>query len=111
MISWPVIINYHGDDELASVASESEWNNDSGLSAYNYHTSDVLIDNSGCIYLLNTTEDGIVHPHSTNRTISLNQLIKLVQRHAALQGECCIEKIIFKSISEGIQLVTSMRDE
>ena len=39
------------------------------------------------------------------------QLINLVQKYAAFQGECCIEKIVFKSITEGIQLVASMRED
>jgi len=111
MISWPAIIQYHGDDELGYVATESEWNNDADLSAYGYDDNDALIDNHGRIYQLNIVDNGIVHPSSTNNTISLYQLIKLVQKHAALQGECCIEKIMFKSISEGIQLVASMGEE
>lgn len=111
MISWPAIINYHSNDELSFVANESEWNNDTDLSAYNYHDNDIFIDNNGHLYQLNIIEDGIVHPCSTKHTLSLERLTKLVQRHAALQGECCIEKIVFKSISEGIQLVASMSDE
>lgn len=110
MISWPAIIKYHGDDELAYVATESEWNNDADLSAYAYDDNDALIDNNGRIYQLNIRVSDIVVPRTANNTMSLYQLIKLVQTHAALQGECCIEKIVFKSITEGIQLVASMSE-
>ena len=108
MISWPAIIKYHGDDELTYVATEAEWNNDADLSAYAYDDNDTLIDNNGGIYQLNIRVSDSIIPRSTNNTISLYQLIKLVQIHAALHGECCIEKIVFKSITEGIQLVASM---
>ena len=111
MIIWPAIIKYHGGDELAYVATEAEWGDDAELSAYAYGDNDALIDNHGRIYQLNITENGIVHPHSTNNVISLYQLINLAQKHAAFQGECCIEKIVFKSISEGIQLVASMSED
>ena len=111
MITWPAIIKFHGDDELAYVASESQWNNDADLSAYAYDDNDALIDNHGLIYQLKLTENGIVQPLDTKNIISLYQLIKLVQSHAALQGEWCIEKIVFKRITEGIQLVASMCED
>ena len=96
MIIWPAIIKYHGDDELGYVATEYEWSNNAELSAYAYDDNDALIDIHGRIYQLNITECGIVHPRSTNNVISLYQLINLVQKHAAFQGECCIEKIVLK---------------
>ena len=108
MISWPAIIKYHGDDELAYVATESDWNNDTELSAYSYDDNDALIDNNGHIYHLNIAVNGTVVPRPSNNNIPLHQLIKHVQKHAALRGECCVEKIFFKSINEGIQLVASM---
>ena len=111
MINWPAIIKYNGDDELGYVANESEWSNDADLSLITYDDNDVLIDNNGHIYHLNIMENGVVYPRSTKTAISLSQLIQLVKRHAVLQGECCIEKIVFKNISEGIQLIASMCEE
>ena len=111
MIIWPAIINYHGDDELIYVASSTEWNNEPELSVYGYDDDDILIDSTGSIYRLSKTVKGIVAPELTNDIIPPEELINLVQKHAAQQGQCCIEKIMFKNISEGIQLVASMRDE
>lgn len=110
IINWPAILKYHGEDELIYLASETKWNNDADLSAFNYEEDDALIDNNGRVYHLNKSEKGMIHPTSTNDIIPLSQLIKLVQKHAATNGECCIEKIVFKSIAEGIKLVASMSE-
>ena len=34
-----------------------------------------------------------------------------MKSYAVLQGECCIEKIVFQSINQGIKLVASMRED
>lgn len=111
MINWPAIINYHGDDELVYVASDSEWNNEPDLSAYHYDDKDILIDSTGSVYQLSIIKDGYVEPKSSNDSVSLEHLVTLVKRHAAQQEQCCIEKISFKNINEGIQLVASMSVE
>ena len=108
MIKWPVLIKHHGNDELTYVASESEWNSNADLSAVDYGSGDALIDNNGRIYKLNNKLQGIVQPIAANDKITLYQCIQLVQRHAALNGECCVEKIVFRSIIEGIDLVASI---
>lgn len=108
MISWPAVIKYHGDDELGYIDSESEWNNDADLSACDYDSNDGLIDSHGRVYRLDNKENGVVHPVATNNTIALYQFIKLVKLHASAQGECCIEKIVFNSLKQGIQLLASL---
>jgi len=111
MINWPAVIKYHSDDELAYVASESAWNSDADLSAFDYEKSDVLIDSHGHVYRLDYKESGIVHPIFASNIISLYEFIKLVKLHASAQGECCIEKIVFRSVKEGMQLVDSMGEK
>lgn len=108
MINWPAVIKYHGDDELGYIDSESEWNNDADLSACDYDSSDYLIDCHGCVYRLDNKENGVVRPLLMNNTITCYQFIKLVKLHASALGECCIEKIVFNSLKEGIQLVGSL---
>ena len=111
MIDWPAIIKFYGHDELTYVDSESTWLSNAGLSAIDYEKSDILIDNNGCIYHLNNIENGVVHPGAAEDTMTLSQFIKLVQLHASLNGECCIEKIGCRSFAEGIKIVASISDE
>ena len=108
MMKWPAIIKYHGSDELSYVATEIAWNGHAGLSAQAYNEYDVLIDNQGRVYQLNDRRDKRVVPEDTDSHISLPQLIKLVQAHAALNGECCIEKIAFTNFGEGLAIVASL---
>lgn len=108
MINWPAVIKYHGDDELGYIDSESEWNCDPDLSACDYDSRDGLIDSHGCVYRLDNKENGVVHPVLMNNSITLCEFIKLVKLHASDQGQCCIEKIVFNNIKDGIQLVSSL---
>jgi len=109
MINWPAVIKYHGDNELTYVGSESAWNRDADLPVFDYEISDSLIDSDGCVYALDNKDSGVVCPVLANDNISVNEFIKLVKLHASAQGECCIEKIMFKSIAEGMKIVESLR--
>jgi hypothetical protein len=61
-----------------------------------------------CVFHLHKLQNDFVYPEATDNIITLYQLIKLVQLHAAVSGACCIEKIVFKSIAEGINLTGSI---
>jgi hypothetical protein len=110
MINWPAVINYEGDDELVYIGSEEEWLRDAESHMYNHKDSDRLIDSSGNVFSLDHVDDDIRrHPAEGNR-IALEDFIKLVRIHASNSHRCCIEKINFRSIAEGISLVASMNE-
>lgn len=111
MISWPAFINVDGDDELTYIASDEQWINNTEWSTGEYSAGDVLVDSTGRIHLLNNMVNGRVVPVSTDQVISLNQLVILVQRHAALNNTCCIEKIGFRNIEEGLAIIASLSEE
>lgn len=111
MVSWPAIIKYHRDDELTYIASEAQWARDPDLSEFTYEENDALIDHNGRVYMLNKTINDVVQPLATQNIVTLHQLTRLVQRHAAVKGECCIEKIGFKNIADGIALVASLNKD
>ena len=108
IINWPAVIKYHGENELTYVSSELEWNSDADLSEFNYGESDRLIDSGGHVYHLEDKDSGYIYPILTESTIPLYEFLSLVKLHASAQGECCIEKMMFKSIAEGMKIVESL---
>ena len=111
MINWPVVIKFDGDDELAYVGSEDEWMRDAESHLYNHKGDDYLIDSGGQIFSLEHVQDGIINTESTCKQIPLQDFIRLVRIHASSSHRCCIEKINFRNIAEGISLIASMSDD
>mgnify|MGYP001550165763 CR=1 FL=1 len=110
-IDWPAIIARDGDDELTFVASEESWVNDPGISAVQYWEDDVLIDRTGRRYHLDKMEAGITRPYPADRRLSLDELLGLIKRHAAASNTCCVDKIGFRNIDEGMAIVASLVDD
>lgn len=111
MISWPAFIYVDGDDELTYIASYEQWINHPEWSTVEYSADDVLVDSTGRIYHLDNMVNDRVMPASTDQVISLNQLVIMVQRHAALNNACCIEKIGFRNTEEGLAIIASLSEE
>ena len=111
MINWPAVIKYNGDDELIYIGSNEEWMRDADSHLYNHSRDDYLIDSSGHIFNLEHVNDDILNPQGTGSQISLQDFIRLVRIHASNSHRCCIEKISFRNIAEGINLVSSMNDD
>ena len=111
MIDWPAIIHVDGDDELALVGSAQEWGSHDEWSAVEYSADDFLLDSGGQVYRLDCSTNGIVQPAATGRTLTVSEFIALVKRHAALSSACCIEKIAFRNIEEGMAIVASLTTE
>ncbi len=108
MINWPAVINYDGDDELIYIGSYDEWIRDAESHLYNHKDGDRLIDSSGDIFYLDHVQDDIRNSQATGNRITLEDFIRLVRIHASNSHRCCIEKIYFRNIAEGISLITSM---
>ena len=111
MIEWPAIIHVDGDDELALVWSAQEWGSHDEWSAVVYSADDFLLDSSGQVYRIDRLSNGVVQPAATGRTLAVSEFIALVKRHAALSSACCIEKIAFRNIEEGMAIVASLTTE
>lgn len=111
MINWPAIIKYDGDDELIYVGSDQEWMRDAESHLYNHKDADHLIDSSGDIFRLDHVQGDIRNLPATGKQIALQDFIKLVRIHASSSHRCCIEKIHFRNIAEGISLIASMNED
>lgn len=110
MINWPAVIIYDGDDELVYVESEKAWLSEAESLLYNHKHNDYLVDSSGYVLSLALIDDTIKTEH-TGEQISLEAFTRLVRIHASNSHRCCIEKISFRSIADGIKLVESMDQE
>lgn len=110
MINWPAVIQYDGDDELTYIDSDEEWIRDAGSHLYNHNGDDRLIDSNGDIFSLDHAQDDIRNLSATGNQIGLHEFIRLVRIHASNSHRCCIEKINFRNIAEGISLIASMNN-
>jgi cell division FtsZ-interacting protein ZapD len=105
MTSWPAIIKYAQDDELAYIADLAQWNDDRDLHAIEYERMDILIDSLGLIHHLNSRDDVCVQPESTGDIIELEDAISLVKAHFSMIGACCSAKLTARSVAELVSLV------
>jgi len=111
MVKWPAVIRYHGDDELTCVGSAAEWKRDADSLIYHHRGNNDLIDSDGRVYsIVPAQQHGFIYVASDER-VTLEDFIRLVRVHASSTHRCCIEKISFRSIAEGIALVASMADD
>jgi hypothetical protein len=111
MIDWPAVIQYEGDDELTYIASEEEWARDSATYLYNHTGNSFLIDSKGDIFSLGSNESDAATISNTGDRISLGGFIRLVRIHASTVNRCCIEKISFRTIADGVKLIDSMNEQ
>ena len=85
-----------------------EWQHDAASLCYNHQGDDCLVDSSGHIFRLEHLRDDSINTKDTGRQITLQDFIRLVRIHASSAHHCCIEKISFRTIADGIELVAGM---
>ena len=103
-ITWPAIIHYTGQDELAFIADQANWACDPAWQRFQYRETDRLIDADGRICRLRNT-NGMALPVPTGRYASLHEVNDLVRMHASRTGNCCISKYFAPTIKEAILAV------
>lgn len=108
MVAWPAVIKYEGADELTYIGSDAEWARDAESYLYRHDGDNVLIDRDGSVFRLERTHDGTVKTEDSGTSMPLDDFIRLVRIHASSSHRCCIEKIGFRTVAEGIDLVASM---
>lgn len=105
-ITWPAIIKYSGQAELAYVKDQAEWDADVHLHGFRYEKADVLIDSVGEIYALPNAVNGSVRPESTREFARLDEVIEMVRAHAAQMGSCCVSKFYASTIHDAVCAVS-----
>lgn len=105
-IQWPAIILYAGDDELTLVRSQQGWDSDDGFMQTVYAPDDMLIDSTGNAFRISSVNGGVVlEPIAESKT--LNEINRIIRRHFAQSGNCCVSKFHANSIVEALQSVDS----
>lgn len=111
MINWPAVIKCDGDDELIYVGGEEAWRRDARSYLYHHGGADQLIDSSGQVFDLDRKDDGSIEARGYGKMIDLDSFIRLVRIHASSAHHCCIEKISFRSVGEGIDIIAGMEEQ
>lgn len=104
MISWPVIVQFNGEDELMFIHDETEWHSDEDIHFHNYTDEDRLIDSNGDLYQLDGSKNR-VEIKTTGMSLPLNEFEMLVKKHLVYLNQCCIAKFAIASFAEGMDIV------
>jgi hypothetical protein len=100
---YPAILNMYGVDELILLQDEADWRGDLHLPTMLVTAQDRLIDSQGAQFSIAAYRSGELI--STGEALSLAEVMTLIQRHAAQDGACCIEKINAKSIATALLMI------
>jgi len=106
-IIWPAILKYKGENELAYISSQSDWDNDADLHVFAYEIDDQLIDSQGFVYSLSYRKNNFVVPEQTNRSLSLCEVSELIKAHLSELGSCCVSTVFFPSIKDALAMMHS----
>ena len=101
----PACVRFHGDDELHFIGTQDTWQQDVQLSRGKIHPDDRLIDADGHLYKLERDTDGHLRCRRVPGSLSLQEVLQLVRRHAAQDGACCVAKLSAASIAEAIAML------
>jgi len=110
MINWPAIIKHSDDPELTFISSQTEWDKDTDLHNVKYDEADYLVDASGKIYTLTTTQSLSLQPQETGGSKTLKEILGLAKAHAAQQGSCCVAKLSAPSIKDAFKIIASLSE-
>lgn len=104
MITWPAIVKHDQEDELIYISSLTDWQADEEMLLYLFSDRDVLIDQTGKVYLLTDVQQSLQCVVEI-ATATPENVMELVKAHLALEQTCCIEKLPELSIAEAFELL------
>ncbi|MCH1929599.1 DUF4144 domain-containing protein [Shewanella sp. A25] len=118
-IEWPAIIKLTENDEMLYLAHQRDWLEIACLNQHHFINTDLLLDSKGQQYLISAAptdenEDPIAELPKLlkqEQKLPLTDFIKWVQNHANAIGQCCIAKLAFTTISQGIDIVRSLDEQ
>jgi len=120
IVHWPVLVRIGDDAELLTVGSaaqfaDPQWRDTAGLRPITVegglNTGLEIIDSSGRVFNTAAKDSDTIEWHATKRIYSVEEVVRLVRCHAALQGHCCVAKIGARSIQDAVQMVEHLSDE
>ena len=109
-VTWPAILKYSGDDELAYVEDEQQWITDDDLCGGHFESSDRLLDSRGQLFALASNGGQSVVLALTDETLTDEQLANWLRNHFAVTGACCVAKINVASLSDCMAMLRQNQD-
>lgn len=115
-IEWPAVIKLVQNDELLYLAHPRDWLELACLYQHHFTNEDLLLDCAGRRYLISANPH-IVHEDPVSelpqllkqeQNLPLTDFIKWVQNHANALGHCCVAKLAFTTIGQGMEIVRSL---
>ncbi|NMH65838.1 DUF4144 family protein [Shewanella salipaludis] len=117
-IHWPAVVKLAQHDELIYLDSHRDWIELACLYQHGFHHDDRLLDSQGRRYAI-VPAPGMPISAPVAELASLQLLdsdmpvfdfIKLVRQHAMTAGHCCVAKLAFTTIAQGIELVKYLEE-
>ncbi|MGI2118211.1 DUF4144 family protein [Shewanella oncorhynchi] len=115
-IEWPAIVKLTQNDELLYLEHQRDWLELACLYQHHFIETDQLLDSKGQRYLTSACPQKI-HEDPVGelprllrqkQDLPLNEFIKWVQNHAQALGQCCVAKLAFTTIAQGIEIVRTL---
>lgn len=115
-IEWPAIVKLTQNDELLYLEHQRDWLELACLYQHHFIETDQLLDSKGQRYLISACPQKI-HEDPVGelprllhqkQDLPLNEFIKWVQNHAQALGQCCVAKLAFTTIAQGIEIVRTL---
>jgi len=114
-INWPAIIKLVNSDELLVLESPRDWLEMACLYQHSFQEGDCLADSDGRQYKISAGQPLPDSPVAQlpnldrqNSRLTPLELLPWVRAHALAAGQCCIAKLGFTTVAQGIALVRSL---
>ncbi|MGL4713338.1 MAG: DUF4144 family protein [Shewanella sp.] len=120
-IEWPAIVKLTQNDELLYLEHQKDWLELACLYQHHFIETDQLLDSKGQRYLINVCSQSVCSQKNhedpvgelprlrrQKQDLPLNELITWVQHHAQALGQCCVAKLAFTTIAQGIEIVRTL---
>lgn len=115
-VEWPAVVKLHQDSELIFLEHQQDWLELACTHQHHFTAEDLLLDSCGFLYQIDANplqefDDPVGQlPQLIAKAdpLPLTDFIKWVQEYAQALGQCCIAKLAFTSISQGMNIVRSL---
>lgn len=119
-IHWPALVKLAGSAELLYLSNADDWLALARLNRAHFTEADQLLDSQGQRYQILAAgaepfyaEIDVWDPLPTllpQTPLPLEEFIQWVQHHANALGNCCVTKLSFNTLSQGMEIVRSLND-
>ncbi|MCL1091581.1 DUF4144 domain-containing protein [Shewanella profunda] len=115
-IQWPAVVKLIQNDELLYLAHQRDWLELACLYQHHFTDKDQLLDSKGYRYHISANSHTVYEDPigelpkllQQEQHLPLTEFIKWVQNHAKALDHCCVAKLAFTTISQGMEIVRTL---